>query len=271
MTSAAIGLEAKNLTIAYGANVVVKDLNLTIRPHSFTALLGPNGCGKSSILRSLATIQRAQRGAILLDDIPIATLPSKTVARRIGFLAQGAPQVEGMSVVDLVRQGRYPHRSMFSRWSETDTLAVEQALQLTGLEDLRDRYLATLSGGQRQRAWIAMTLAQQGDILLLDEPTTYLDLAHQIEVLELMRTLIRDQGRTVVAVLHDLNHAARYADHLVLLRDGAIAGQGTPSVILTPEMIREVFGISAVIISDPETGLPLCIPRRVVSEQSADD
>ncbi len=263
MSSAATGLSANKLTISYGSNVVVKNLDLAIRPRSFTALLGPNGCGKSSILRSLGNIQRVQHGAVLLDGTPIGELPSKTVARRIGFLAQGAPLMEGMSVIELVRQGRYPHRAMFSRWGEVDTLAVEEALHLTGLMDLRDRHLATLSGGQRQRAWVAMTLAQQSSILLLDEPTTYLDLAHQIEVLELMRSLIRNQGRTVVAVLHDLNHAARYADHLVLLRGGVIAGQGTPSAVLTPTMIQEVFDVAVAVINDPETDLPLCIPRRI--------
>lgn len=263
MTNAVAGLSANCLSISYGSNVVVKDFDLTIQPRAFTAFLGPNGCGKSSILRSLGAIQRVQHGVVLLDGNAIGKLPSKVVARRIGFLAQGAPQLEGMSVVELVRQGRYPHRSFFSRWCHADTIAVEEALRLTDLTALRDRLLATLSGGQRQRAWIAMTLAQQGDILLLDEPTTYLDLAHQIEILELMRSLIREQGRTVVAVLHDLNHAARYADHIVLLRDGTIVCQGSPTAVLTPETISAVFGVTATVITDPQTGLPVCIPRRL--------
>lgn len=255
-------LSARKASIGYGRRLVVDGLDLQIPPARFTALLGPNGSGKSTILRSLAGLQPLHAGAILLDGKAIASLPTKSVARRIGFLAQGATAPEGMTVLDLVRQGRYPHRTVFGGWNKADTAAVEQALALTSTGHLRHHKLDTLSGGQRQRAWIAMTLAQQGGILLLDEPTTYLDLAHQIDLLELARDLIQTQGTTVVAVLHDLNQAARYADHLVLLKDGRIHSSGTPIATLTAPAIAKVFGVEVAILTDPETGTPLCLPRK---------
>lgn len=255
-------LIVRNASIGYARSTVVRDLDLAIPPGRFTALLGPNGSGKSTILRSLAGLHPLQSGAVLLDGKPIAGLPTKSVARRIGFLAQGSTAPEGMTVLDLVRQGRYPHRTVFGGWTKADTAAVEDALELTSTGHLRDKRLDRLSGGQRQRAWIAMTLAQQGDILLLDEPTTYLDLAHQIELLELARDLIDSRNTTVVAVLHDLNQAARYADQLVLLHKGRVHSSGPPAETLTARAVAEVFGVEVSILTDPESGTPLCVPRK---------
>lgn len=255
-------LRAERASIGYGGRPVVEDLSLAIPRGGFTALLGPNGSGKSTLLRGLAGLHPLAGGAVLLDGRPIARLPARAVARRIGFLAQGATAPEGLTVGDLVRQGRYPHRSLLGGWTAADSAAVDEAMALTSIAHLRDRRLDTLSGGQRQRAWIAMTLAQQGGILLLDEPTTYLDLAHQVELLELTRHLIETRGATVVAVLHDLNQAARYGDHLVLLKAGRVHAEGPPAAVLTPENLQEVFGVAVAILTDPETGLPLCIPRR---------
>lgn len=249
-------------SIGYGEGLVVDDLNLAFPRGKFTALLGPNGSGKSTILRSLAGLMRLQRGGIELDGQPISRMAGKALARRIAFLAQGATAPEGLTVGDLVRQGRYPHRSLLGGWSPADTEAVDEAMALSSITHLRDRRLDTLSGGQRQRAWIAMTLAQQSGILLLDEPTTYLDLAHQIELLDLTRRLIDRRGATIIAVLHELNQAARYADHLVLLKDGRVHATGTPAEVLTADNIRDVFGVAVAVLSDPETSQPLCVPRR---------
>lgn len=254
-------LETRSAALAYGEEIVVAGLDFAVPVGRFTALLGPNGCGKSTVLKALAGFLRPRGGAVLLDGEDIAHLPSKQVARKIGVLGQSSAALEGLTVQDLVRQGRYPHRSLFGRWTAEDSAAVEQALSLTGVAALRDRMLDTLSGGQRQRAWIAMTLAQQSGVLLLDEPTTYLDLAHQIEVLGLMRRLVDSGGATVVAVLHDLNQAARYADHVVLMRDGALRLSGSPRQALTAESVRDVFGVEAVFVSDPESGAPFCIPK----------
>jgi iron complex transport system ATP-binding protein len=226
----------------------------------FTALIGPNGSGKSTILRSLAGLKAPSHGSILLDGRSIETLSTREMARRVGVLLQGPVAPEGLTVRDLVQQGRYPHRSLFGRWSEGDQSACDEALMLTAMTTLADVALDTLSGGQRQRAWIAMTLAQQGDVLLLDEPTTYLDLAHQIELMNLITILVRDHGKTVVAVLHDLNQAARYADHVVLLKGGKISAAGHPSDVISQEAIADVFGVRSLVIRDPVAGTPLCIP-----------
>jgi iron complex transport system ATP-binding protein len=254
------GLAAGGLSLAYGRTAIVDDLDLAVPDRAFTALVGPNGSGKSTILRALAGLLAPKGGTVLLDGRSIARLPAKEAARRIGVLSQGPSAPEGLTVVDLVQQGRYPHRSLFGRWSEADEEACAQALQLTDMVELRDRPLDSLSGGQRQRAWIAMTLAQETPILLLDEPTTFLDLAHQIEVMELIATLVGERGKTVVAVLHDLNQAARYADHMVLLKAGRVAAAGHSEAVMTVESIGLVFGIAASIVPDPVTGTPMCIP-----------
>ncbi|SEF53371.1 ABC transporter ATP-binding protein [Bosea lathyri] len=253
-------LAAERLSLAYGRVSIVDSLDLIVPDRAFTALVGPNGSGKSTILRALAGLLAPRDGTILLDGRSIARLPAKEMARRVGVLSQGPGAPEGLTVLDLVRQGRYPHRSLFGRWSQADEDACARALWLTGMDALCERPLDSLSGGQRQRAWITMALAQETDILLLDEPTTFLDLAHQIEVMELIAALVGDRGKTVVAVLHDLNQAARYADHMVLLKAGRVAAAGRPDEVMTVESIDEVFGVTACIMSDPVTGTPMCIP-----------
>ncbi|MCT1607498.1 ABC transporter ATP-binding protein [Nesterenkonia massiliensis] len=253
-------LAAADLACGYDERSVLKELNLQIPEESFTVIIGPNACGKSTLLRSLARLIRPAAGEVLLDGDAISSVPTKQLARTIGLLPQTSLAPEGITVADLVSRGRHPHQSLLRRWGREDEAAVRHALEVTGTTELASRAVDELSGGQRQRAWIAMTLAQQTPILLLDEPTTYLDIAHQIEVLELCTQLQRD-GRTLVAVLHDLNQALRYATHLVAMREGQIIAQGAPEEIGTAELVREVFGIDSLVIEDPETGRPLVIPR----------
>jgi iron complex transport system ATP-binding protein len=254
------GLAARSVTLAYGRSVVVDGLELAIAPGAFTALVGPNGSGKSTILRALAGLLAPKKGAISLDGRSLSELAARDIARRIGVLAQGPVAPEGLTVLDLVRQGRYPHRSLFGTRTDRDDEACERALQLTAMDELRHRPLDSLSGGQRQRAWFAMTLAQETGILLLDEPTTFLDLSHQLELMELIVELVREGGKTVVAVLHDLNQAARYADHMVMLKAGRIAAAGRPDMVMTAAMVEQVFGVDATIITDPVAGTPMCVP-----------
>ncbi|MEJ8476551.1 ABC transporter ATP-binding protein [Roseibium algae] len=252
--------ETSELCIGYGPALIVQELDLSIPTGMFTALIGPNGSGKSTILRTLSGLHTPKRGTILLDGKSIASLPLREMAKRVGALSQGPVAPEGLTVLDLVRQGRYPHRSLFSQWSEQDTGACEKALSLTGMMNLRDQRVDQLSGGQRQRAWIAMTLAQETSIMLLDEPTTFLDLSHQIEVMELAANLVRNGDKTVVAVLHDLNQAARYANHMVMLKEGKVIASGPPKEVMTAKVIQDVFDVSAKVLPDPVTGTPMCIP-----------
>ncbi|MEP2640113.1 ABC transporter ATP-binding protein [Roseobacter sp.] len=255
-------LSTKDLSAGYGQSAIIRDLTLDIPKGQFTALLGPNGCGKSTLLRTLAGLHMPLSGSVTLNNRPLGAFGAKERARQIAILAQNAQAPDGLTVHDLVSQGRYPHRSLLGGWRAEDTAQVDAALDLTQMTALRDHPLDHLSGGQQQRAWIAMTLAQQGQVLLLDEPTSFLDLSHQIEVLDLVRGLIDVKGVSVVAVLHDLNQAARYADHLVLLKDGAVQALGPPTHVLTPDRVAEVFGVKVRVIQDPETDTPLCIPKR---------
>lgn len=255
------GLSARDVTLGYAGAPVIAGLSLALPAGQFTAILGPNGCGKSTLLKALARQLAPRAGQVLLDGKAIAGLGSKQAARALGLLAQGAEPPEGLNVEALVQQGRYPHRGPFSPWREADSAAVERALAHTGLVHLRDRAVDTLSGGQRQRAWIAMVLAQEAPVLLLDEPTTWLDLRHQIEVLALMRRLVEDAGLTVVAVLHDLDHAARHADHVVLMKAGQVLAQGGVREALQPDLLAQVFGVRVDVRPDPESGRLLCIPR----------
>lgn len=254
------GLTARDLSAGYGRSLILRELDLVVPPGAFTALVGPNGSGKSTLLHALAGLLAPKDGVVLLEGDAIARLPVKELAKRVSLLVQGPIAPEGLTVFDLVQQGRYPHRALFERWSARDAAACDEALRLTDMTALRDRQLADLSGGQRQRAWIAMTLAQEADIVLLDEPTSFLDLAHQIEVMELVVDLVRGRGKTFVAVLHDLNQAARYADHMVLLKAGRIVAAGGPAQVLTAEAIATVFGVAATVIPDPVAGTPMCIP-----------
>ncbi|MEV7600147.1 ABC transporter ATP-binding protein [Kitasatospora sp. NPDC089797] len=253
-------LEARGLTLAYEARTVVEDLDVRIPDGRVTVIVGPNACGKSTLLRALGRLLKPVRGAVLLDGEELARIPTKRIAQRLGLLPQSPTAPEGISVADLVSRGRQPHQSWWQQWSPEDEAAVAEALERTSTADLAERSMDELSGGQRQRAWIAMALAQGTDILLLDEPTTYLDIAHQVEVLDLVRRLNVERGRTVVAVLHDLNQAARYADHLVAMRDGRVVAQGAPREVVTAELVREVFGLESVVVPDPVTGTPLVVP-----------
>lgn len=254
-------LNAAGLALAYDNNLIIKNLAVTVPTGKITALVGPNGCGKSTLLRGLARLLPPKRGHVYLDGKAIHTVPTKELAKQIGILPQSPVAPEGLTVRELVAQGRYPHQSWFQQWSKQDEALTQEAMRITNIIDFADRPLDTLSGGQRQRAWIAMALAQETEILLLDEPTTFLDIAYQLEVLELLSMLNR-AGRTVVMVLHDLNQACRYADHLVAMRDGEILASGDPATILTAELVARVFQIHAQIVPDPVTATPMCIPIR---------
>ena len=254
------GLLAEHLALAYGARRVIDELDLAIPRGRVTAIVGANACGKSTLLRAFGRLLRPAEGTVVLDGEAIARLPTREVARRLAILPQTPLAPEGLTVADLVARGRYPHQRLFRQWSRDDARAIDEALRATGVDALADRPLDELSGGQRQRAWIAMVLAQDTDILLLDEPTTYLDMAHQLEVLDLLADLNTERGRTVVMVLHDLNQACRYADHLVALRDGRVQAAGPPTDIVDEALIEQVFGLRCRIISDPTCGAPLCLP-----------
>jgi len=254
-------LRGEDLTLAYDDRTITEGLDVEVPDGSFTVVVGPNACGKSTLLRALARMLTPRAGRVLLDGRAIHDLPSKEVARRLGLLPQSATAPDGITVADLVARGRFPHQRLLRQWTPDDERAVDAALASTGVGDLAERSVDELSGGQRQRVWIAMALAQETPILLLDEPTTFLDIAHQIEVLDLCAQLHEDQGRTLVAVLHDLNHASRYATNLVVLADGAIAAQGLPSQVVTADLVEDVFGLPCVVIDDPETGTPLVVPR----------
>jgi iron complex transport system ATP-binding protein len=254
-------LRAKGISLAYPAGPTVIDgLTVTIPPGQITSIIGANGSGKSTLLRGLARLIPPGAGQILLDGRAIDQLRTKEVARSIGLLPQGPVAPDGLTVEDLVARGRYPHQSLRRQWSLADEQAVDRALAATNLIELRRKPVAELSGGQRQRAWIALVLAQDTPIMLLDEPTTFLDPAHQLEVLGLLAGLNERDGRTIVAVLHDINQAGRFAHHLIAMRQGQILAEGTPAEVITEPVIAETFGITCVIIPDPVTGSPLCIP-----------
>ena len=253
-------LHTEQISVAYHQRAVVQALDVSIPDGSFTVIVGANGCGKSTLLRALARVLVPTSGRVVLDGQEIRSLSSKEVARRLGLLPQGPIAPEGISVGDLVARGRYPHQSLFRQWSPDDDAAVADAMATTGVADLADAYLDELSGGQRQRVWLAMTLAQETPIMLLDEPTTFLDVAHQIEVLDLCAELHERKGRTLVVVLHDLNLACRYASHVIAMKDGAIVAEGRPEDIVTAELVEQVFGLRCQIIADPQSGTPLVIP-----------
>ncbi len=254
-------LRVENATLGYGDRPVVDRLDLALPPGRVTAVVGANACGKSTVLRAMARLLRPSVGQVLLDGHDLHRLPTREVARALGLLPQSPQAPEGLVVGDLVARGRYPHQGMLARWTPADDLAVADALAVTGVADLVERAVDELSGGQRQRVWIAMALAQQTDVLLLDEPTTFLDVTHQVEVLDLLTDLNRRRGTTVAMVLHDLNLAARYADHLVAMRDGAVVAAGAPTEVVTEDLVRIVFDLESVVISDPVSGTPLVIPR----------
>ncbi|WP_419842034.1 ABC transporter ATP-binding protein [Candidatus Poriferisodalis sp.] len=260
-------LRAEGLRVCYGGPDVLSGLTAVIPAGQITAVVGPNASGKTTLLRALARLLRPNEGAVYLNGADIARQPTRAVAVQLGLLPQSPRAPDGLSVEQLVRRGRYPHQRLFSPWSARDSEAVNEALELTGLGDVRQRGVDELSGGQRQRAWIAMALAQDTPLLLLDEPTTYLDIAHQVEMLDLLERLHRDQGRTIVMVLHDLNHACRYASHLLALANGEIRAAGPPSQVVTAALIEQVFEVRVSVIACPVSGAPLCIPHSHASRQ----
>ncbi|HEU0102505.1 MAG TPA: ABC transporter ATP-binding protein [Mycobacteriales bacterium] len=262
-------LEARELELSYDDRLIVKGLSVAIPDGEVTVIVGANACGKSTLLRGLARLLRPQGGQVLLDGQAIGSLRTRDVARVLGLLPQSPTAPDGLTVGDLVGRGRNPHQRWFAQWSESDEDAVTEALRRTGTAELAARPVDELSGGQRQRVWIAMTLAQGTDLLLLDEPTTYLDLAHQVEVLDLIADLNARDGRTVVMVLHDLNQACRYADHLIAMRNGAVYAEGRPEDVITEDVVQQVFGLQARVVPDPVTGTPLVLPLSSRHRRSA--
>jgi iron complex transport system ATP-binding protein len=261
-TAGPVRLAAESIRLGYDDRVVVDGLDLELTDGSFTAIVGPNGCGKSTLLRALGRLLRPASGQVLLDGRSIARTPTREVARVLGLLPQSPVAPDGLTVGDLVARGRHPHQTWLRQWSRDDEAVVAEALAWTDMAELAQRPVDELSGGQRQRAWISMALAQGTDLLLLDEPTTYLDLSHQIDVLELVARLHTDRGRTVVVVLHDLNLAARYAQRLVAMKDGALVASGTPAEVLTEDLLADVFDLEARVVPDPVTGTPMVVPVR---------
>ncbi|MEU6393791.1 ABC transporter ATP-binding protein [Streptomyces sp. NPDC046939] len=253
-------LTADDVTLGYDQRVIAENLSVEIPDHSFTVIVGPNACGKSTLLRALSRMLKPSAGRVLLDGSVIQSMPAKKVAKTLGLLPQSSVAPDGITVGDLVARGRYPHQGLLRQWSPEDEKVVRESMESTGVAELADRYVDELSGGQRQRVWIAMALAQQTPLLLLDEPTTYLDIQHQIDVLDLCAELHEEQGRTLVAVLHDLNHAARYATHLIALRGGEVIAEGAPKDIVTADLVERLFGMKCQVIDDPETGTPLVVP-----------
>lgn len=266
-------LETKKLTLAYEGAPIVRNLDLAIPAQKITVLVGANGCGKSTLLRGLARLLKPKSGTVYLDGKDISKLNGKTVAQKLAMLTQSPIAPEGLTVRDLVAMGRYPYQNWLQQWSKEDKEKIQEALSITTMTELAERDLDSLSGGQKQRAWIAMVLAQDTDILLLDEPTTYLDLAHQVELLDLLQQLHETKGKTIVMVLHDLNLACRYADCLVAVQQGKVYGMGTPKQVMTEEMVQEVFGLECRIVPDPVADTPMCIPmgRKVKLKQLCND
>ena len=253
-------LSAREVTVGYGGDPVLPSLSLDVLPGDFMVIVGPNGCGKSTLLKSLARVNRPSSGRIDLDGEDVHRMRGRQVARRISLLPQSAAAPEGITVAELVARGRHPHHTLLKQWSTSDELAVAEALERTQLTALADTSVDSLSGGQRQRVWVAMVLAQDTEVILLDEPTTFLDIAHQYELLELFADL-NAEGRTIVAVLHDLNQAARFASRLVVMRDGHIHGDGAPADVVTGDLVREVFGLGADVVDDPQSGTPMVVPH----------
>lgn len=256
------GVVASSVTVGYGQRTIIRDLSATFPAGKITTIVGPNGCGKSTLLRAMSGLLNLDTGTVSVDGQNISDMKRKDVARILGMLPQSPVAPEGLLVSDLVARGRHPHQAWFRQWSSTDEDAVFEALKQTGSADLASRTLDELSGGQRQRVWISMVLAQNTDILFLDEPTTYLDLATSVDILELVDSLRQELGRTVVMVLHDLNLAVRYSDYLVVMKEGQVIASGAPAEIITAELLQQAFDLQARVIEDPETGDPLIVPLR---------
>ena len=253
-------LSVEGVTLGYAERTVVEDVDLDVAAGRITCIVGANACGKSTLLRAMARLLKPRAGQVVLDGRDLHAMPTKQVARTLGLLPQSPIAPEGIVVADLVDRGRHPHQGVLARWTSADEEAVAEALRLTDTAALADRCVDELSGGQRQRVWIAMALAQQTDLLLLDEPTTFLDVSHQVDVLDLLTDLNRQRGTTIVMVLHDLNLAARYADHLVAVRAGRLHAAGDPAAVLTVDVVRDVFGMDSQVVEDPVSGKPIVLP-----------
>jgi iron complex transport system ATP-binding protein len=256
-----IRLEASNVSLGYKQAPISKHLSVHIPDKSFTVIVGPNGCGKSTLLKGLSRLITPSEGHVFLDEKPIQHYPSKSVAKILGLLPQTATAPSGIRVKELIARGRYPHQTTFRQWSTEDRYAIDEAIKSTHLESIVDQPVNELSGGQRQRVWIAMVLAQQTPYLLLDEPTTFLDIAHQLELMDLCYDLYKKQGRTIVAVLHDINQACRYADHMIAMKAGKVIQYGAPEKVITEANMKDIFGLDCVIIKDPVSNTPLIIPK----------
>ncbi|MGO3070736.1 ABC transporter ATP-binding protein [Brevibacterium linens] len=263
-------LIAENLDLAYDQRQIVSDLDVSIPDGKFSIIVGPNACGKSTLLRALARLLPPAKGSVLLDGNNIEKMKTKKIAQRLGLLPQSSIAPDGITVAELVSRGRHPHQSFLRQWTDADEAAVLSALRATNTEELSSRLVDELSGGQRQRVWVAMVLAQETSLLLLDEPTTFLDVAYQIELLDLFSQLNHEYGHTLVAVLHDLNQACRYADEIIAMKDGSIVAQGPPEAIITSELVHEVFGIDCTVIDDPVTGAPMIVagaPKKTFAQR----
>ncbi|WP_370616813.1 ABC transporter ATP-binding protein [Mumia sp. Pv 4-285] len=254
-------LRADGLSLGYDERTVVSELTVAVPDGAITVIVGANACGKSTLLRGLARLLKPQVGAVMLDGVSVTDMRSIELAKVLGLLPQSPVAPDGITVGDLVGRGRYPHQGWFRRWTADDEAAVAAALEATDTVALIDRRIQDLSGGQRQRIWVAMALAQDTDLLLLDEPTTFLDIAHQVELLDLLTDLNRERGKTIVIVLHDLNLASRYADHLIAMKAGRIVAEGKPHGVITPEVVQEVFGLPCEVVPDPVSGTPMVVPR----------
>src|SRR4051794_10039449 len=253
-------LAAEGLAVGYDQREIIHDLSVRIPTGKITVIVGANACGKSTLLKTLARLLKPSRGTVLLDGKSIQQIPTREVATKLGLLPQSPTAPEGITVADLVGRGRYPRTRWIRQWSKADDEAVAEAMTSTDVLSIADRPIDELSGGQRQRVWIAMALAQETDILLLDEPTTFLDLTHQIEVLELLVDLNHLHGRTIMMVVHDLNHAARYADHLIAMRDGTVHAEGPPADVVTAELVKDIFGMASQVVPDPVSLTPMVVP-----------
>ena len=264
-----VPLSACHLSVGYGENIIVKTADLEIAKGKITALLGPNGCGKSTLLKSLARVLKPISGSVLLNGKDISNIPTRYVSKQLALLPQGPIAPEGLTVFELVAQGRFPHQTLFRQWSAEDQIAVERAIEVADLNVLAKRPVHCLSGGERQRCWIAMVLAQDTPILLLDEPCTLLDLKVQVELMVLFQRIVTEDERTMVLVLHELNLAASFADHIVMMRDGQIVANGAGTDVIKPDVLRKVFDLQADVILDPATGRPVCLPRSRSTENAA--